>query len=253
MNYQEKIKKAVEFIKNSTYTVALTGAGISTESGIPDFRSPGGLWQRFKMITFDEFIINRQARQEFWEMKKELLPELLNAKPNEAHYALTKLEKMGLLKYIITQNIDGLHQLAGSKQVIEIHGNNREALCIDCGRFYKIEEIIEFLKEDIADVRCSNCGGVIKPKIIFFGESMPEREFNLAQTASSQCHLMLVVGTSLQVYPAAGLPQLAYHSGTKLIFINQTETPMDELADVVIHEKAGKALGDILKEFNRRF
>jgi len=143
--------------------------------------------------------------------------------------------------------------LAGSKQVIEIHGNNREALCIDCGRFYKIEEIIEFLKEDIADVRCSNCGGVIKPKIIFFGESMPEREFNLAQTASSQCHLMLVVGTSLQVYPAAGLPQLAYHSGAKLIFINQTETPMDELADVVIHEKAGKALGDILKEFNRRF
>lgn len=246
-SYQEKIKKAVQLIKNSSYAIAFTGAGISTESGIPDFRSPGGLWQRFRIVTFQEFLLDRQARQDFWRMKKELLRELIHAKPNNAHIALAELEKMGFIKYTITQNIDGLHQLAGSKNVIELHGNNKEAQCLSCGRDYSISDVYEMLNENEPDILCYECGGIIKPKVVFFGEPMPERELFLANELATQCDLMLVIGSSLQVEPAASIPRIAYRGGAKLIFINKTETDWDFMAEITFYTSAGEVLKDILE------
>ncbi|GAB5046601.1 NAD-dependent protein deacylase [Thermodesulfovibrio sp. TK110] len=249
-SYQEKIKKASQLIKNSTYAVAFTGAGISTESGIPDFRSPGGLWQRFRIVTYQEFIYDRQAREEFWRMKKELIHQLINAKPNNAHIVLAELEKMGIIKHVITQNIDGLHQMAGSKSVIELHGNQRGAICLDCEKLYKMDEILKMFAEQKLDLRCYNCGGVIKPTVVFFGEPLPEKELIMAQQIANQCDLMLVVGTSLQVEPAASIPRIAYQRGSKLIFINKAETDWDWIAEIVFYGSAGQVLKDIAIELS---
>lgn len=247
ISYHEKISKTCELIKKSKYTVAFTGAGISTESGIPDFRSPGGLWQRFRMVTFQEFILDRQARQDFWRMKKELLGELLHAKPNNAHIALAKLEKMGFLKHVITQNIDGLHQLAGNKSVIELHGNQRGSVCLDCDKLYPIDDVMKMLKEQELDLRCEVCGGIIKPTVVFFGEPLPEKELIMAQQIANKCELMLVIGTSLQVEPAASIPRIAHQHKAKLIFINKAQTDWDWIADVIFYGSAGTVLQDILE------
>ncbi|MGB9822751.1 SIR2 family NAD-dependent protein deacylase [Thermodesulfovibrio sp.] len=244
LTYQEKIKKASQLIKNSNYTVAFTGAGISTESGIPDFRSPGGLWQRFRIVTYQEFIYDRQAREEFWRMKKELIHHLTNAKPNNAHIALAELEKKGFIKHVITQNIDGLHQMAGSKSVIELHGNQRGAICLDCEKLYKMDEILKMLEEQL-NLRCYDCGGIIKPTVVFFGEPMPEKELIMAQQIANQCDLMLVIGTSLQVEPAASIPRIAHTRGAKLIFINKAETDWDWMAEIVFYGSASQVLKDI--------
>lgn len=247
-NYQEKLRKAVQYLLNSRFAVAFTGAGISTESGIPDFRSKNGLWNRFRIITLQEFLFDIEARQEFWRMKKELIGQLLKAGPNQAHLALAELEKMGYLKYIITQNIDGLHQLAGSQNVVELHGNNHEAVCLSCDRKYSINEIYGRLIEGEKDILCYECGGIIKPKVIFFGEPMPERQMLVATEAANSCDLMFVIGSSLQVEPAASIPRIAYRSGAKLIFINKTETDWDYMAEITFHDFAGKVLKDILEE-----
>lgn len=246
ISYHEKISKTCEFMKKSIYSVAFTGAGISTESGIPDFRSPNGLWKRFKIVTYQEFIIDRKARNEFWKMKRELIQEIINAKPNNAHKALAELEKIGLLKYVITQNIDGLHQMAGNKNVIELHGNQRGSVCLDCGKVYPLEEVLEMLKEQELDLRCKACGGIIKPTIVFFGEPMPEKELFMAQQIADKCDLMFVIGTSLQVEPAASIPRIAYQNGAKLIFINKVHTEWDWIAEIVFYDSAGKVLKDIL-------
>lgn len=248
ISYQEKIKKTCELIKNSKYAVAFTGAGISTESGIPDFRSPGGLWQRFRIVTYQEFIYDRKAREEFWRMKKELIQHLINAKPNNAHIALAELGKMGFIKHVITQNIDGLHQMAGSKSVIELHGNQNGAVCLDCERLYNLDSVLKMLEEQEMDLRCYDCGGVIKPTVVFFGEPMPEKELYLAQEIANKCDLMLVVGTSLQVEPAASIPRIAYRKGAKLIFINKAETDWDWIAEIAFYGSAGEVLKDILSE-----
>ncbi|MEN2994936.1 MAG: NAD-dependent deacylase [Thermodesulfovibrio sp.] len=247
LSYNEKILKVCEIIKKSNYTVAFTGAGVSTESGIPDFRSPGGLWQRFRIVTYQEFILDRQARYEFWRMKKELIQEMINAKPNNAHKALAELEKMGFLKHVITQNIDGLHQMAGNKSVIELHGNQRGCICLDCEKFYSINEVIDMLKKDDLDLRCELCGGIIKPTVVFFGELMPEKELTMAQKIANECDLMFVIGTSLQVEPAASIPRIAYQSGAKLIFINKAKTDWDWMAEIIFYDSAGKVLKDIVE------
>ncbi|MGB9891649.1 NAD-dependent deacylase [Thermodesulfovibrio sp. Kuro-1] len=246
ISYHEKISKTCELIKKSTYSVAFTGAGISTESGIPDFRSPNGLWQRFRIVTYQEFIIDRKARNEFWKMKRELIQEIINAKPNNAHNALAELEKRGLLKYVITQNIDGLHQMAGNKSVIELHGNQRGYICLDCEKVYPLEEVLKMLKEQELDLRCEVCGGIIKPTIVFFGEPMPEKELLMAQQIANKCDIMFVIGTSLQVEPAASIPRIAYQNGAKLIFINKVQTEWDWIAEIIFYDSAGKVLKDIL-------
>ncbi|MDW7998605.1 MAG: Sir2 family NAD-dependent protein deacetylase, partial [Thermodesulfovibrio sp.] len=163
-----------------------------------------------------------------------------------AHKALAELEKMGFLKHVITQNIDGLHQMAGNKSVIELHGNQRGFICLDCEKSYSIKEVINMLKEDELDLRCEICGGIIKPTVVFFGESMPEKELTMAQKIANECDLMLVIGTSLQVEPAASIPRIAYKSGAKLIFINKAETDCDWMAEIIFYDSAGKVFENII-------
>ena len=250
-SYDRRISGAAELIKTAGKVVAFSGAGISTESGISDFRSPGGIWERFRMVTFDEFLSDQSQRKGYWRMKGELFKELSAARPNDAHIALAKLEGMGKLGFVITQNIDGLHQDGGSKRVIEIHGTNRQAVCVSCGRRWPIEEVHARLEESDYEPLCDKCGGFVKPATISFGQPMPEREMSDAYHLAANCDVFLMIGSSLQVEPAASIPREAHRAGAKLIFINRTETGQDSLASVLFRENAGKVLSDILTEIRK--
>ncbi len=245
--YAERIRLAAELLRAAKNVVAFTGAGISTESGIADFRSPGGIWDRYRIVTYQEFLSSREARQEYWRMKNELIHEFGGAVPNKAHRALAELEKQGQLRCIITQNIDGLHQDAGAGNVIEIHGTNRFAICIRCGLRRPIGKIQAMLEEAAFDPRCHLCGGFIKPATISFGQAMPEREMLDAYVYARNCELMLMIGSSLQVEPAASIPREAHSAGAKLIFINRSATPFDHLAAALFQESAGQVLSDLLE------
>jgi len=257
----EKIRKIVGLILSSKYTVALTGAGISTESGIPDFRTPGkGLWEKLPAEAFSAwaFKINPKG---LYKHGMAMFRELLAAKPNPAHRMLAILEEKGLLKAVITQNIDGLHHKAGSKNVFEIHGHLRTGTCMGCGKKYKMEEIMKKLKEEELPPRCNDCKGVIKPDVVLFGDSLPPEEYGKSLDAARKCDLMLVLGSSLVVAPASGLPAVALGSGAlhrpvqggaKLIIMNKMATGYDGEAEVVIHEPLGKTTEAILKELETR-
>jgi NAD-dependent deacetylase len=251
-SYDKRISRSAALIKTADRVGAFSGAGISTESGISDFRSPGGIWERFRMVTYDEFLSDRSLRKGYWRMKGELFKELSAARPNEAHIALAKLEGMGKLGFVITQNIDGLHQDGGSKRVIEIHGTNRQAVCVSCGKRWPIEEVHARLDEADYEPLCDKCGGFVKPATISFGQSMPEREMSDACHLAVNCDVFLMIGSSLQVEPAASIPREAHRAGAKLLFINQTETRLDNLASIVFRENAGKVLSDILAEIPKR-
>lgn len=245
-SYMERTLHAVELLKGSGRVTAFTGAGISTESGLSDFRSPGGVWDRYRVVTYDEFISEREKRIEYWRMKNELFQEMRGAHPNRAHTALAEMEKMGKLTCLITQNIDGLHQDAGSTNVIELHGTNRKALCLTCGKIWPIEDIQERLQEQGFHPLCDKCMGFIKPATISFGQAMPQQEMMKAYTCAHQCELFLMIGSSLQVEPAASIPGTAHRAGARLIYINRTETPSDHLAEVVFRENAGEVLTSIV-------
>ncbi len=244
----KRLKKAAELIRGSKWLCAFTGAGISTESGIPDFRSPGGIWDRYRIVTYQEFISNHEARVGYWKMKHELFENLKHAKPNKAHLALAELERMGILKCLVTQNIDGLHQDAGNSPeiVVEIHGTNRKAICIDCNRTWPIEEIHSILEQVGYEPKCDHCGGFIKPATVSFGQAMPEKEMGRAIEAAHRSDVFLMIGSSLQVEPAASIPRLAYNSGANLIFINRTETPYDHMATVLFRESASEVMEGII-------
>jgi NAD-dependent deacetylase len=229
--------------------VAFTGAGISTESGLADFRSPGGVWDRYRVVTFQEFLRDPVARVEYWTMKREFYNEFRNAKPNKAHLALAEFEKMGKLDAIITQNIDGLHQAAGSTPgiVIELHGTNRKAHCLECGTEWPFEEIQVRLEVDDLDPKCTLCDGLIKPSTISFGQAMPQAELTRAYECASKCDLLLMIGSSLQVAPASSIPPLAHQSGAKLIFVNRTPTPWDAMAAVSFQESAGDVMHSLVE------
>ncbi len=248
-SFDQRVSLGVDLISRSQRIIAFTGAGISTESGLSDFRSPGGVWDRFRVVTYQEFLRSRSARIEFWTMKKEFFEELRQAKPNRAHQALVSLERMGKLRGVITQNIDGLHQMAGNtpENVIELHGTNRKANCLSCGRMWPIEEIQTILEGGNLDPHCETCGGLIKPSTISFGQPMPVAAMSRAYEWASQADLVLTIGSSLQVEPAASIPPLAYQAGARLIFINRTETPWDRLASVLFHEDAGEVLQKIVE------
>lgn len=245
--YGERLALARAHLSRARSVVAFTGAGISTESGISDFRSPGGVWERYRMVTYQEFLSSREARVEYWSMKKELFNEMKGARPNRAHLALVELERSGKLGCIITQNIDGLHQEAGSSPhlVIELHGTNRKAVCLGCSRHWPIEEIQKRLITGDLEPRCGHCGGFIKPATVSFGQGMPEAEVRRAFECASSCDLFIMAGSSLQVEPAASIPPAAHRSGATLIFINRTETPWDHIATVIFRESAGEVLTDI--------
>jgi len=249
-DFRQRITKARSLIDSSTNVVAFTGAGISTESGISDFRSPGGVWDRYKIVTFDEFQSSREKRKGYWRMKSELFKEISSARPNMAHKALATLELRGQLTCIITQNIDGLHQDAGSspEAVIELHGTNRTAGCLSCELTWPIDQIQERLTEEDYDPRCSDCGGLIKPSTVSFGQSMPEEKMKRAVKSALGAGVLLMVGSSLQVEPAASIPPAAHEAGAALIFINRTQTPWDHIAQVVFHEDAGDVLTGLTQE-----
>jgi NAD-dependent deacetylase len=237
-----RIAGATALVQGARSLIAFTGAGISTESGLSDFRSPGGVWDRHRIVTYKEFLESHEARVEYWKMKSGLFQELKAAKPNTAHLALAELERLGRLKCLITQNIDGLHQEAGNRNVIELHGTNRKAICLGCGNQWLIEEIQARLETGDLDPRCSHCGGLIKPATVSFGQVMPQGELMKAFEAAARADVFLMVGSSLQVEPAASVPREAHRGGAALIFINRTETPLDRLARLIFRENAGDVL-----------
>ena len=251
-SFDERINQTVEFLRNADNVVAFTGAGISTESGISDFRSPGGVWERYRMVTYQEFLLSSESRKGYWRMKHELFKELKGAKPNAAHKALAEMEKLGKLTCLITQNIDGLHQDAGnsSGRVIELHGTNREAVCLECRKRWPIEEIDGRLESVDFEPTCDECKGLVKPATVSFGQAMPEEEMMRSFQCAQECDLLFMIGSSLQVEPAASVPRVAHESGAKLIYINRTETPGDHIATVIFRENAGDVMREIIRGFN---
>lgn len=245
----QQLDALAALVAASQRLVAFTGAGISTESGIPDFRSPGGIWARYRVVTYQEFLASDAARKEYWQRQRELYPVLAAAQPNAAHLALAELERLGKLECVITQNVDGLHQRAGNatERVIELHGTGLQARCLSCERRYPSSAIYKRLVEGIEAPTCEACGGWLKPATISFGQAMPVWELGEAERRSARCDLFLVVGSTLVVYPAAALPALALGSGARLAIVNLTETPYDAQADLVVRERAGQVLSGVLE------
>lgn len=234
-----------DLLAASRRAVVFTGAGISTESGIPDFRSPGGLWTKYKPIYFDDFMRSEDMRREAWRRKFAMEDVLDKALPNRGHLAVAQLVQRGVVSHVITQNIDNLHQNSGvpDDQVIELHGNNSYARCLSCHVRYEIDPIREaFLRNETLPI-CDHCGGIVKTAVISFGQSMPEEEMRRARRATLGCDLFLSVGSSLVVYPAAGFPVLAKQNGAKLVILNREATDLDEHADLVLNMEIGPALG----------
>ncbi len=238
------IDRLRDLLAASKRAVAFTGAGVSTESGIPDFRSPGGLWTKYKPIYFDDFVRSEEMRRESWRRKFAMENVLDRAEPNRGHLALAQLVRRGVMSHIITQNIDNLHQNSGvpDEQVIELHGNNSYARCLGCHARYEIDPIREaFLRDETLPI-CDQCGGMIKTATISFGQSMPEEEMRRAQEAVLACDLMLVAGSSLVVFPAAGFPAMAKQNGAKLVIVNRDPTDLDDMADLVLNKELGETL-----------
>lgn len=250
MKAVNEIDAAADMIINSKRLVVFTGAGLSTESGISDFRSPGGVWSRFdpNELTFQKFLASEQNREKYWAFSTSSWTEMSKAKPNPGHKAIAELESIGRLDCVITQNIDGLHQRSGipEEKVIELHGTARWVSCLECGQRYPREQIEERINGGTKVPRCDKCGGIMKPATISFGQPMPERETRQAQERASACDLFLVAGSSLVVYPAAQMPLIAKESGAGLIIINLTPTPHDPHADITIHDQTGPALSQII-------
>jgi NAD-dependent deacetylase len=222
--------------------VAFTGAGISTESGIPDFRSPGGVWATSTPVYYDEFLASAEARYEYWRQKAITHREFSAASPNAGHRVLARWEAAGVLRGVITQNIDGLHQLAGSRQVLELHGTARQIGCLDCGARYEADPWVQRFLADDAVPDCQACGGRLKHATISFGQPLPPEVLLEASEWSRQAGLFLVLGSSLVVEPAASLPRLAQRFRSRLVIINRDPTPQDAACDLVLHEPIGAAL-----------
>lgn len=241
MDEAERLREMVGAAKR---IVAFTGAGISTESGIPDFRSPGGIWTRYKPIYFDDFMASDEMRRESWNRKFATDETMLKAEPNAGHRALAKLVEQGRMSAIITQNVDGLHQRSGvpDSKIVELHGNTTYATCLDCGHRHELAPIRrEFLEKGTLPI-CEKCDGIVKTATISFGQAMPEVPMLRAQEETLASDLFIVIGSSLVVYPAAGFPQLAKRNGAKFVILNREATDQDVDADLVIHKEIGPTL-----------
>ncbi|WP_077367167.1 SIR2 family NAD-dependent protein deacylase [Anaerosalibacter sp. Marseille-P3206] len=242
-----KIKQASDMIKNSSKTMVLTGAGISTESGIPDFRSPGsGLWENMDPMEALSTTVLYNNPKKFYSEGYKILLGMTDAKPNTAHYVLAEMEKQGYIKGVITQNIDNLHQKAGTKYLLEVHGNTREGSCTTCGKVVDINVLTEKVNNNEIPPKCNQCGGLLRPDVIFFGDMLPE-DFNIALQEMEDCQLLIVIGSSLAVSPVNYLPSMA----EKFIIINEGRTAMDYRCDLKIEDKAGVVLEKILMELNK--
>lgn len=238
------LETARGWIDQAQRIVGFTGAGISTESGIPDFRSPNGVWSRRRMIYFDEFVSNEADRIEYWSQKLISWPEMRAAEPNVGHSVFVDLYRRGKLLALITQNIERLHQKSGlpNEIVFELHGTTTEAACLTCGDRISSDEACARVEAGEQAPRCRLCDGLLKPATISFGQSMPIDVMQQAQHAAENCELFIAVGSSLVVQPAASLPEIAKRSGARLIIVNREETPLDDLADLVVYDEIGKAL-----------
>ena len=239
----DELRRMIETCKRA---VVFTGAGISTESGIPDFRSPGGVWTRYSPIRYQDFISSEEARVESWRRKFDDAYGFNGAEPNRGHRAVEKLVREGIVSAVITQNTDGLHQASGipDDKVIELHGSNVYAACLNCGKRHELEPIREAFLADGTIPVCADCGGHVKTATISFGQPMPERPMRRAQEETLACDLFIVAGSSLQVYPAAGFPQIAARNGASLAILNREPTELDSFADLVLNMEIGPTLGD---------
>lgn len=241
-----KVDELRDLIAQAERVVIFTGAGISTESGIPDFRSPGGVWTRFKPIMFDDFMRSAEMRRESWRRKMETDKSMSVAQPNRGHLAVASLVSRGKCTAVITQNIDGLHQVSGvpDEQVIELHGNSTYAKCLDCGTRMELGPIMtDFARYETMPV-CPSCASeYVKTATISFGQSMPEEEMRRAEIATRNCDLMIAIGSSLQVYPAAGFPIMAKKVGARMAILNREPTDLDSYADLVVNDEIGPTLG----------
>jgi NAD-dependent deacetylase len=246
MDHNQEIAELRRLIADARRIVIFTGAGISTESGIPDFRSPGGIWTRMRPIDFSDFLASDEARRETWRRRFATDPTLRGAEPNRGHRGVAALVSLGKASAVITQNIDGLHQASGvpTDRVIELHGNTTYAHCLDCARRYELEDVrIEFERTGEAPV-CDQCGGFIKTATVSFGQSMPPAAMIRAEEETLASDLFITIGSSLVVYPAAGFPELAVRNGARLVILNREPTGLDPLADLVLHREIGETLGE---------
>lgn len=227
--------------------VAFTGAGISTESGIADFRSPGGLWTRHQPVMFDDFLRDTEERKRFWRQRREMMPTLLAATPNAGHAAIARLEESGRLRGVITQNIDELHQRAGSRRVLELHGTAMKVHCLSCDKRWGCEEIQRRLDAGEEELLCDACDGYLKSMTVSFGQAMPATVMMEAAQWARECDLFIAMGSSLVVYPAAELPEAAKRRGARLAIINREPTPLDEIADLVILAPIGETMKAVMR------
>jgi NAD-dependent deacetylase len=239
------IAELARLIDRARRAVVFTGAGISTESGIPDFRSPGGIWTQMAPIDFAEFLASEEARRETWRRRFALEETLRAAAPNRGHRAVAELVRRGTASAVITQNIDGLHQASGipAGQVIELHGNTTYAHCLDCARRYELDAVRTGFERAETAPLCEDCGGFVKTATVSFGQAMPVAAMQRAETETLAADLFIVAGSSLVVYPAAGFPELAQRSGAALVIVNREPTGLDRIADLVLNRAIGETLG----------
>lgn len=252
----EDVRKAASWMHEASNIVVFTGAGISTESGIPDFRSPGGIWSQYNQddLTYQRFRSHEKYRKLYWEYDRARYPAMRDALPNAAHMAVVELERAGKLLALITQNIDGLHQKAGSspEKTYELHGTVKAVTCLDCDRRWPREEITDKMDELGIEVPyCEHCGGPLKCATIAFGQSLPAQVLDESFLHARNCDLFVTIGSSLVVQPANLLPVEAKRGGARLILVNLSETPYDQLMDIVITGKAGPAMQAIMEEFRK--
>ena len=245
---KEEVKVLKDLLSKSNRVVIFTGAGISTESGIPDFRGPQGLWKTVSPIDFTEFISSEEKRRERWSRQFSGTSDVARAKPNSGHMAIAKLVAIGKVSHVITQNVDGLHQKSGipDDRIIELHGNSNYAKCLECEKRFELLPLkTEFLAQGTLPT-CDLCGGIVKTATISFGQSMPMHAMESADAAALACDLFIAIGSSLQVFPAASLPQVAKNAGAKLAIINNESTNLDVLCDLVIHAQIGPTLSAVI-------
>jgi NAD-dependent deacetylase len=249
---KKKIQNAAELLSNSKEAIALTGAGISTESGIPDFRSEGGIWKKYKPEIYGNIEAFLKNPAKFWEMAQKIAPNLFKAKPNPGHYALAELEKMDLIKAVITQNIDELHQKAGSVIVYEVHGSINRFTCLGCRASYTKEQVFRKLKKEKKHgPSCEYCAAPLKPSVVLFGEGLPRFEMYQSQALAKKADVMLIAGSSLSVAPVCDLPLYTLREKGDLIIVNDEPTDLDEKATVVIRHKTGTILPLIVEEIKK--
>ncbi|ABQ36103.1 Sir2 family NAD-dependent protein deacetylase [Bradyrhizobium sp. BTAi1] len=246
---QDGVNRLGDMIAAAKVIVPFTGAGISTEAGIPDFRSPGGLWTRNRPIDFQEFVASQDARDEAWRRRFAMQETFAAARPSRGHRALAALYRAGKIPAVITQNIDNLHQDSGfaPDHVVELHGNTTYARCIGCGQRYEIGWVQQRYAADNAAPDCPACAAPVKTATVSFGQAMPETEMQRATELAQHCDLFIAIGSSLVVWPAAGFPLMAKQAGARLVIINREPTDQDDVADLVIHDDIGEVLGPFLR------